>query len=314
LAGVGGLALAGVAAVAIALGSGLGGGDVQPQPATAAQLLREAAVGAAQQPYVPLRAGQYWYTKTVGEQHFSTAHADGRGPYPGITLPVTTEEWAAASGWGRTRSVTGTRGRFPSARAERDWLASGRRWAGEVTDMRVAPQRQPLGESLDDFGQLSPRALRALPTDPQRLYELIAAASRRSAEGTVAPATVAATMSWERAVGLLGQQQAPTPPALRAATYRVLARIPGVELRGRSTDTLGRPGTVVAQTLRGFRSELVVDPATGTLLEQRTVLLRDQFLLTEEFRPVRETRVPAGWRTRTTYVASGIVDSKRARP
>jgi hypothetical protein len=313
LAGAGALALAAVAAIAVALGSGLGGGDVQPQPATAAQLLREAADGAAAQPYVPLRAGQYWYTKTVGEQHFSTARADGRGPYPGITLPVTTEEWAPASGWGRTRWSNGAKGRFPSARAERDWLASGRRWAGEVGDLRVAPQRQP-GESLDDFGQLSPSALRALPTDPQRLYELIAAASRRIADGGGAGTGATATLSWDRALGLLGQGQAPTPPALRAATYRVLARIPGVELRGRSTDALGRPGSVVSRTQRGIRTELLIDPATGTLLEQRQILTRDQFLLTERFRPIPETRLPAGWRTRTTYVASGIVDSLSARP
>lgn len=49
LAGVGGLALAGCAAVAIALGSGIGGGGVQPAPATAAQLLRAAAEGAEQE-------------------------------------------------------------------------------------------------------------------------------------------------------------------------------------------------------------------------------------------------------------------------
>jgi hypothetical protein len=314
LAGLGGLALAGAAAVAVAIASGLGGGDVAPTPATAAALLREAADGAAAQPYVPLRPGQYWYTKQTGTISVSSGRADGRGPSPSVYVPTTSEEWTAYRGWGRTRSVMGKRILFPTPTAKRDWIAMGRRWAGEVTDMRVAPQRAPV-DSLDDPGQLSPRALRALPTDPEKLYERIAAVALRRKRQTRASLTRRdeAELMWMIAVGLIAQGTAPTPPALRAAAYEVLARIPFVESRGRAQDALGRPGSVVAFETRGVRVELLIDPATGTLLEQRHVLTRDNYSYTEDWRPIPRSRVPAGWSSHVTYVVAGIVDSTRER-
>lgn len=311
LAGLGGLAVAGAAAVAIALLSGLGGGDVQPQPATAAQLLRDAADGAAQQPYVPLIPGQYWYTKTSGDAQL--AGGGGGRPSLRVTLPSMHEEWSPYAGWGRTRTVFGIRPRFPTALARRNWIAAGRPWAGTSDDNRVAPQHA-LGEGLETPGPLSPRALRALPTDADVLYGQISAVARRQVAEQRLPARHVSEAMWVRIVSLLNQGQAPTPPALRAALYRVLARVPRVELRGRTTDRLGRPGSVVGFATPGRRIDLVIDPATGTLLEERTVLLEDAYDLTGDFRRIPETRQPAGLTSRTTHVAAGIVDSVRARP
>ncbi|HEY6479011.1 MAG TPA: CU044_5270 family protein, partial [Streptosporangiaceae bacterium] len=56
----------------------------------------------------------------------------------------------------------------------------------------------------------------------------------------------------------------PAPPAVRAALFQVEASIPGVRVTGHYTDSLGRTGTV----LRLGRSTMVVDPASGAVLDE----------------------------------------------
>lgn len=69
----------------------------------------------------------------------------------------------------------------------------------------------------------------------------------------------------------------PTSRGLRAALFRVLAGLPGVQLLGRQRDRLGRSGIAVAVTLPGgpdrVREELLFDPATSNLLQTQMVEL-----------------------------------------
>ncbi|MEV6930682.1 CU044_5270 family protein [Dactylosporangium sp. NPDC051485] len=60
----------------------------------------------------------------------------------------------------------------------------------------------------------------------------------------------------------------PVPAPVRAAAYRMLAQMPGIDSLGRVTDALGRGGVAVAYG--GGRQRLVVDPATGRALAQES--------------------------------------------
>jgi hypothetical protein len=65
----------------------------------------------------------------------------------------------------------------------------------------------------------------------------------------------------------------PSSASLRAALYRVLARTPGIRLLGRTRDSVGRFGTAVAVDVERARLELILDPATGELLQASCTLL-----------------------------------------
>ena len=72
----------------------------------------------------------------------------------------------------------------------------------------------------------------------------------------------------------------PLSSAVRAAAYRVLADLPGITSLGPVTDPLGRSGIGVALPPRPVgdlgeeQQQLIVDPATSTILAQQTVLVR----------------------------------------
>ncbi|HZV73906.1 MAG TPA: hypothetical protein VFF79_09355 [Conexibacter sp.] len=136
----------------------------------------------------------------------------------------------------------------------------------------------------------------ALPVDANRLYDVIERAGaiwaadngRPAADRTHEMFTIVG--DWLRAAPAL-------PSALRAALYRVAARLPDVELLGEARDTRGRPGVAVAQVDAGLRRELVFDPQTAQLLMERTVNADSGALVWE-----------------ATYVESGVVASTQARP
>ncbi|MEU1411750.1 CU044_5270 family protein [Streptomyces sp. NPDC005731] len=72
----------------------------------------------------------------------------------------------------------------------------------------------------------------------------------------------------------------PVKPGVRAAAYRVMADLPGVRVIGRVTDPLGREGVGVEfpltypTPLGTTRERLVVDPSTGAMLSDQTVLVK----------------------------------------
>ncbi len=59
--------------------------------------------------------------------------------------------------------------------------------------------------------------------------------------------------------------------ALRAALYRVIESLPGVQNLGPATDRLGRHGQAVGLVAGGAREELIFDPASTVVLEEETV-------------------------------------------
>ena len=295
LAGLGGLAAAGAAAVAIALGTGVGGGDVRPQPASAVEALRAAAGAASAQPYVPLTPGRYWYVKTSGFGDMTGSDTARRTM--SVTLPVTTERWTAPGRWSRSRTAIGTAARFPTERDRRLWIAAGRPWAGTVHDDRGAPSPYDRDERPFASDRLGTARPEDLPEEVERLAERVRQIADAGAAAYGGAGSAGREQVWGTAVRLLAQGDAPLPPRTRAALFEVLAQIPGVTSRGTVRDARGRSGTAIALTLFGsLREELVVDERTGTLLETRS------------------SGRDGSFRGRTTFLASGVVDSVRARP
>jgi hypothetical protein len=70
----------------------------------------------------------------------------------------------------------------------------------------------------------------------------------------------------------------PVSNAVRASAYRILAGLPGITSLGAVTDPLGRAGVGVALPAKDYgdlgvqQQQLIVDPATSTILSQQTVL------------------------------------------
>ena len=135
-----------------------------------------------------------------------------------------------------------------------------------------------------------------LPTDPARLEQFIV----RHFEGG-AREDVAATFDFAGTF-----LQAGAPPQVRAALFRLIQSIPGIEWLGPMTDRLGRHGTGVGFTEYGVRDVLIFDPATTAVLEREGIAVDPAQI----HMPPGEARFSAGEVINyTVYEASGVVNS-----
>ena len=139
-----------------------------------------------------------------------------------------------------------------------------------------------------------------LPTDPARLEQFIV----RHFEG--GPEDVAATFHFAGTF-----LQAGAPPQVRAALYRLIQSIPGIQALGPMTDRLGRRGTGVGFTEYGVRDVLIFDPATSAVLEREGIAVDPARIDV----PPGQARFSAGEVINyTVYAASGVVNSIAAVP
>lgn len=126
--------------------------------------------------------------------------------------------------------------------------------------------RETLGTNHSDErfgpGGLSREDFSHWPTSTDAVAEKL----RREAEQTDVPVPLE---MFVRAGDYLRETGA--PPAVRAALYRVLADIPGIQLLGTVRDHNGRPGTGVAITASGEQHELILDPNSSQLLGEQSV-------------------------------------------
>jgi hypothetical protein len=97
----------------------------------------------------------------------------------------------------------------------------------------------------------------------------------------------------------------PAPTSVRAAVYEVMASTPGIKLLGHRRDALGRRGDMFTATLGPERTEIIINPSTGRLLQFSRILMH-------------RSRLEPGWRpgliSRDTYVDLAVVGSTTARP
>ena len=95
------------------------------------------------------------------------------------------------------------------------------------------------------------------------------------------------------------------PANVRRAMLEALPLVPGVEELGEASDATGRRGIGYARLVEGQREEIVVDPKTATMLEQRTI--------------VAERGAVRGFDTgdvvgRSTYLQRAVVERAGERP
>jgi hypothetical protein len=288
------LATAAVAAAAgagVAIVSGLDEGEVAPAPATAAEVLRRAADTAEQAggPGVP-NDDQYFYVASEGTELTSTFPTSD--PADGFSYLYTKrrEIWLSVDRQGRLReSPTGPR-RWLTPKDRSNWIAAGRPNTG---DSRPSDARMdPIGHYYVGDERFTTQQLRDFDPTPQQLFDRLRA---RVGDRGVSPD---GEVFVEIADAL---REAPQTPQLRATLYRALALVPGVQLLGNVHDRLGRAAIGVAYPERnGLRQELLFDPKTAEILNERQVV----------FRRVQGLRAPVGTAIEDiVYTKRGVTDA-----
>lgn len=125
-------------------------------------------------------------------------------------------------------------------------------------------ERPPLDHSLD--------TVRRLPTDAADLRDTMLRGIRADADFPAGSESEHIRLFGELTRLLL---DAPAPPKVRAAAFRVLADIPGVRSLGDVRDAGGRPGLGVQMSMRkkglSWAHEIVVDAGSLQLLAEKSV-------------------------------------------
>lgn len=240
---------AGAATCAVALavtlgvaGSGRPPAAARPEPA-AVQLLDRVALAAQGTPAPGVRDGQFLYTKTQG--HSTALSETEDGGMAASRTDQSAEHWV---------SVDGSAGILT------------RNGAGDKTDPAARGGKATINGPTYRF-------LESLPTDPDKLLEVVYADTRLN-HGPGSGSTTGPDQQAFVAIGdLLRTVEA--PPGVSAALYRAAARIPGVVLVPEATDAAGRSGVAVARTHNGERTEWIFDKNSLRLLGERTVTLKD---------------------------------------
>jgi hypothetical protein len=264
-----------IVAVALVLTNELGGERI----ASAAGVLRQAAITAAQQPQpAPAAAGQYLYMKSV-EAYLSFYPQEGGFA---VLVPGTREVWLGEHG--RLHQTSSGEPVFLSQRDHDRWVAAG--------SSRLEGDPLPMDADLGSFSTLD------LPTDPDVLFDRLKVEAADGGDGL-----------YEEMFVLVGDhlRETLTSSSLRAALYEVAARIPGVKLEGELTDSAGRPGLAVslADKTNHTRHTLVFDPKTSRLLAEQDVVLDSGY----------ELGYPAGTVIGyATYLVSATVSNNTDRP
>ncbi|MDQ2895777.1 MAG: CU044_5270 family protein [Actinomycetota bacterium] len=285
-----GLAL-GLAAISAALVLALSsGGELRPQAATAASVLKASANALEHlAPSHVLGPHQYLYTRVAVWWRYGFF-----GP-PAFVVRSVSEEWIARDGHGRTRTTVLS-------------VIGNSHHHDDVTrsyDDRLQSSARPFSLfSVPGPGiRVAYAQLQRLPSNPQGLRQAL---DRVAASHPIARQFPGHQMQTVFRFGVLrALDEAPTSARLRAALYRVLASTPGIRLLGRRADSAGRTGTAVTASLGPVKLTLIIDPATGELLQTSRTLLHRSQLMPDQ---------PAGLVNRATFLATGVVNSTRAHP
>jgi hypothetical protein len=106
-----------------------------------------------------------------------------------------------------------------------------------------------VGTKLVDWNGLD-----QLPTDPATLLSMMSAGLPTRGQGV-----------FDQAGSILGGS--PASPALRAALFKALGKLPGVKVVGTVTDANGRKGTEIVFPGSQSTDAVIVDPNTATVLQ-----------------------------------------------
>lgn len=246
-------------------------------PLTASVVLERAADVARRQP-VQAAAHQWVYLNTLTGLTSSGGARDATGrPYGVRFWQTSTDRWWIKNSGARRELTTDLHERFFSARDAAIARAHGKTLA-QLDNVA-------LGRRIDSFfpADDEPRTRAnggffgpALPTQPTALLRALKREERNLAEPAHPRPDVTTYGLFNLITGRLLVDS--TSPPLRAALFRVLARLPGIRLLGDRRDRLGRLGVAVSiPAMPGGGGHgpsapvVLIDPKTSNVLETELV-------------------------------------------
>ena len=270
-------------------------GDRMPNAAAVEQLNSAAEkAGAVDEPLAP---GQYRYIATHAWWMANTEEYS----YLAENL---LETWVPADErdeWLWRRDVTGARkwvtGSEEEARAagfpidepgwpEGEWRAPCGDWFAEEEGREPCAKKGSWENPDEEF-------LASLPRDTQALYDRLRADT--NGRGQDPDLEMIVYVADLLRTGLV-------PADLRAALYRALAKVPGLEITEQVANLDGVEGTAYGISAKGMRHDVIVDPKTGQFIGEREVA-------EEGF-----ANVPAGTVMEYTSVTTAVVPAMGAHP
>ncbi|GAA4508623.1 hypothetical protein GCM10023191_068570 [Actinoallomurus oryzae] len=282
---LGATAVAAAAAVLVAgsLSGGHGGARNGPNGTGGARtfLLASAETAARQ----PATHGTCWYSRTRMWQDLVPFKLGPGVPTPKVERRRTfqartassTEDWRCTLPGGtgmrfRTHLPLDVRVTFPTKKDEAAWKAAGSPPLdvnGGTTATKPHTVTYDKGSHLvnPEIGshEIEWRTVPKLPATKSGLEAYLRRLWQQDREGGAHGYTAPADFGQYVFVSAWDLFMAPTTPGTRAALYRILADSSSVHLTGRIRDREGRSG--VGITAQGTDVRLVVDPATGRLLD-----------------------------------------------
>jgi hypothetical protein len=259
-------AVVGAGAIAIAVVSGLDEGHVTPAPANAREALRRVANVAEQRtgPGIP-RDDQYFYVASEGTELTVAAPTSDPADSYSYLYTKRREIWLSVERAGLLRQEQVGPPHWLTPRDRQNWIKAGRPAESGGTGSDETPMEAINHYFLGDE-RFSAAQLRDFDPTPQELYDRLR--SRINGRGQSPNGEVFV----EIADAL---RESPQTPRLRATLYRALALVPGVQLLGSVHDRLGRAAIGIAFTEHtGLRQELLLDPETAEVLNERQVVAR----------------------------------------
>ncbi|MGW4500336.1 CU044_5270 family protein [Micromonospora sp. NPDC004336] len=266
--------LVGGAAVATGL---LDRGDPSPATTSPGTALAEPAVTlelvarqAALAPAVPIRAGQYVYVRTESSD---IGTYDG-GPWGDETVRLRVEGWDEL--WLDPQGMFPVRTRGEDSRV-RPLTARDRAVAERAGLLKTQPQRydrrndsypaqkaELAAKGPDLAGRRStPESLAGLPTEPGELLVVLRSAAAERAGRSAATGPEADAHTFALVADLFQTYDPIISPELRAALYRAVAKLPGIELVRGGVKLGGHTGIAFTCSVAGKeRKEIVLDPAS----------------------------------------------------
>ncbi|MER7361324.1 CU044_5270 family protein [Nonomuraea wenchangensis] len=244
--------------------------------------------------------GTYWHTtRTAGKIY---AVGENAADHYKVESRMQYDDWTDQRGKSCI-AVQDLPARPWATRDRQKWRAAGAPTKVQVatadgpgTLFLEAPKRERTCRRVGDrrFFGMTPQQLAALPTQPEQLQNaLLDLKGNWEAYAPKVTRQPMRALQGEKRVRALSDvagtllAEAPVPPAVRSAAFRMLATLPGVKVESRTTDPLGRTGVVISlplettiplglstapKQLGNYRRQWIIDPDNGTLLAMRDLV------------------------------------------
>ncbi|HEX6353192.1 CU044_5270 family protein [Actinophytocola sp.] len=258
-------------------------GDNAPSAAAVAQL--NSAADEIDTTDVPLGPGQYRYVASHAWNLSTVVSADRPGESGSrdaahYLMEELRELWVPADPKQECTQRSTITGNFK-------WVAGDKSKGAETLVPSSSEGTIPCGDVADGgWQQPSTKFLASLPRDPDALYDRLRADAEDHGQDPDMEVLV-----YFADVLRSGQ----VPADLRAALYRALAKLPGLEITEQLVNLDGHQGTAFGMSVDGDRHDVIIDRTTGDFIGERQI---DE---------VGKSGVPAGTVISYSSVANPVV-------